>query len=82
VKLNADAWSRIASRTSYVAGGYDEKAAFDKLAATSTISKSNSARRAAALLHFHAALGLHADPAHLGASGLAGKHLGTDHHSR
>ena len=28
-----DIWNRIAANTSYVAGGYDEKAAFDRLAA-------------------------------------------------
>ncbi|MFO1450485.1 MAG: hypothetical protein U1F61_20160 [Opitutaceae bacterium] len=32
-ELNADVWGRVASHTTYVAGGYDEKPAFDRLAA-------------------------------------------------
>src|SRR4029077_2520934 len=31
-ELNEEVWGRVAQHTSYVAGGYDDKAAFDKLA--------------------------------------------------
>src|SRR5437763_793424 len=32
-ELDAAAWSRVSANTTYVAGGYDDKASFDKLAA-------------------------------------------------
>src|SRR5690606_23210902 len=32
-ELDEEVWNRIAAQTSYVAGGYDDKAAFDRLAA-------------------------------------------------
>ena len=31
-ELNPEVWGRVAANTSYVAGGYDERAAFDRLA--------------------------------------------------
>src|SRR5882757_4790574 len=82
-ELNADVWSRIANQTSYVAGGYDEKAAFDKLAAHIDEIEKKLGRDVQRLFYISTPPSVFAPILqNLGASGLAAKHLGEAHHSK
>ena len=82
-ELNADVWSRVAGRTSYVAGGYDEKAAFDRLAAHIDALEKQVGRDMQRLFYISTPPSVFTPILqNLGASGLAAKHLGEAHHSK
>jgi glucose-6-phosphate 1-dehydrogenase len=82
-ELNNDVWGRIAKNSSYVAGGYDERAAFDKLAEHITKIEKGIGRDVQTLFYISTPPSVFAPILlNLGASGLAKRHLGTVHHSK
>ena len=82
-ELNPEAWGRVAAHTSYVAGGYDERPAFEKLAAHIDAIEQKLGREVQRLFYISTPPSVFAPIIiNLGASGLAGKHLGTPLHSK
>jgi len=82
-ELADDVWNRIAANTSYVAGGYDEKAAFDRLAAHITQLEKNLGREMQTLFYISTPPSVFAPILkNLGAAGIAGKYLGQAHHAK
>ncbi|HUR58841.1 MAG TPA: glucose-6-phosphate dehydrogenase [Opitutaceae bacterium] len=82
-ELNPEVWNRVAAHTSYVAGGYDERAAFDKLAAHIDAIEKKLGRDVQRLFYISTPPSVFAPIIlNLGASGLAAKHLGLPHHSK
>lgn len=82
-ELNPDVWNHLARNTSYVAGGYDEPAAFHRLAAHIDAIEKNLGRDVQTLFYISTPPSVFAPIlTHLGASGLAGKHLNKAHHAR
>jgi glucose-6-phosphate 1-dehydrogenase len=82
-ELNPDVWGRVAANTSYVAGGYDERAAFDRLAEHIAAIEKKIGREVQALFYISTPPSVFAPIlVNLGASGLARKYLGQPHHSK
>ncbi|MBK9991226.1 MAG: glucose-6-phosphate dehydrogenase [Verrucomicrobia bacterium] len=82
-ELNADVWDRIAANTSYVAGGYDERAAFDRLAKHIAALETRIGREVQTLFYISTPPSVFAPILlNLGASGLAARYLGRRHHSK
>ncbi|MBC8040719.1 MAG: glucose-6-phosphate dehydrogenase (NADP(+)), partial [Opitutaceae bacterium] len=82
-ELNEDVWGRVAERTTYVAGGYDEKPAFDRLAAHIADIEKKLGREVQTLFYISTPPSVFAPILlNLGASGLASKYLGKSHHSK
>ncbi|MEI7551257.1 MAG: glucose-6-phosphate dehydrogenase [Verrucomicrobiota bacterium] len=82
-ELNPDDWDRIAARTTYVAGDYDEPAAFVRLAAQIAAIEQRIGHEVQTLFYISTPPSVFAPILrHLGASGLAGKYLGQDHHAK
>jgi glucose-6-phosphate 1-dehydrogenase len=82
-ELNPEVWGRVAAHTSYVAGGYDDKAAFDRLAQHIDEIEKKLGRDLQRLFYISTPPSVFAPILlNLGASGLAGKHLGEAHHSK
>jgi glucose-6-phosphate 1-dehydrogenase len=82
-ELNADVWDRIAANTSYVAGGYDERAAFDRLAKHISAIETKIGREVQTLFYISTPPSVFAPILlNLGASGLAARYLGRRHHSK
>jgi glucose-6-phosphate 1-dehydrogenase len=82
-ELSDDVWQRIAAHTSYVAGGYDDKAAFDRLAQHIAGLEKNLTREVQTLFYISTPPSVFAPILqNLGASGLAGKYLGQSHHAK
>ncbi len=82
-ELDASVWDRIAANTSYVAGGYDDKAAFDRLAAHIAAIEQKIGRDVQVLFYISTPPSVFAPILlNLGASGLAGKHLSQPHHAK
>ena len=82
-ELNEGVWGRIASNTSYVAGGYDEPAAFDRLAQHIAEIEKKIGREVQALFYISTPPSVFAPILlNLGKSGLAAKHLGQPHQSK
>ncbi|HTO03170.1 MAG TPA: glucose-6-phosphate dehydrogenase [Opitutus sp.] len=82
-ELDDEVWSRIASQTSYVAGGYDDKAAFDRLAAHISELEKNLGRDVQTLFYISTPPSVFGTIIeNLGASGLAARHLGEAHHAK
>jgi len=82
-ELNADVWNRIAENTSYVAGGYDERAAFDRLAKHIAAIETRIGREVQTLFYISTPPSVFAPILlNLGASGLAARYLGRRHHSK
>jgi glucose-6-phosphate 1-dehydrogenase len=80
---NADVRDRIASRTTYVAGGYDDPAAFRRLAAHITGLEKKYGRELQTLFYISTPPSVFAPILeNLGASGLAGKYPGQPHHAK
>jgi glucose-6-phosphate 1-dehydrogenase len=81
--LAPDAWSRIAAHTSYVAGGYDDKPAFDRLATHIAAIEQKLGRDVQRLFYISTPPSVFAPILlNLGASGLAASHLGTPLHAK
>jgi len=82
-ELNPDVWNRIAANTSYVAGGYDERAAFDRLAKHITAIETKIGREVQTLFYISTPPSVFAPILlNLGASGLASRYLGRRHHAK
>ena len=82
-ELNSEVWNRVAAHTTYVAGGYDEKPAFDKLAAHIAAIEKNLGRDLQRLFYISTPPSVFAPILlNLGASGLAAKHLGQPQQSK
>ncbi|MCW5550107.1 MAG: glucose-6-phosphate dehydrogenase [Opitutaceae bacterium] len=82
-ELDAAVWDRIAANTTYVAGGYDERAAFDRLAAHIAAIEKKTGREVQVLFYISTPPSVFAPILdNLGASGLAAKHLGRPHHAK
>ena len=82
-ELNPEVWNRVAAHTTYVAGGYDEKPAFDKLAAHIAAIEKNLGRDLQRLFYISTPPSVFAPILlNLGASGLAAKHLGQPQQSK
>ncbi|MEY3773399.1 MAG: glucose-6-phosphate dehydrogenase, partial [Verrucomicrobiota bacterium] len=81
--LDAAVWDRIAANTTYVAGGYDERAAFDRLADHIAAIEKKTGREVQVLFYISTPPSVFAPILdNLGASGLAAKHLGRPHHAK
>ena len=81
--LDPDVWARLAPNTSYVSGGYDEKPAFDRLAAHIAEIEKKVGREVQPLFYISTPPNVFAPILlNLGASGLAAKYLGTPHHAK
>jgi len=75
---NAELWARIAERASYLAGGYDERAAFDRLAARIGAIEQGAGRAVQSLFYVSTPPSVFRPILeNLGAAGLAGRHRGT-----
>ncbi|MCC5025258.1 MAG: glucose-6-phosphate dehydrogenase [Candidatus Synoicihabitans palmerolidicus] len=82
-ELSDDVWDRIAAKTTYVAGGYDDPAAFDRLAAHLAQIDKEVGRDVQPLFYMSTPPSVFAPILrNLGASGLAEKHLGTSLHAK
>jgi len=78
-----EVWDRIAANTTYVAGGYDELAAFDRLARHLEAIERTVGREVQVLFYISTPPSVFAPILeNLGAVGLAQKHLGTPHHAK
>jgi glucose-6-phosphate 1-dehydrogenase len=82
-ELKPEVWGRIAENTTYVAGGYDEKAAFDRLAAHIAEIEKKLGRTVQTLFYISTPPTVF-EPIlqNLGASGLASKYAGQELHSK
>ena len=75
-ELKEDVWARLAARTLYVSGGYDEKAAYDRLAARITALDQEIGQELQPLFYISTPPTVFAPIIqNLGASGLAARHL-------
>jgi glucose-6-phosphate 1-dehydrogenase len=82
-ELKPEIWDRVAAHTTYVAGGYDDRAAFDRLAAHIDALEKKLGRDVQRLFYISTPPSVFAPILlNLGASGLAAKHLGLPHHSK
>ncbi len=76
--LDPDIWSGIAARTAYLSGGYDERAAFDRLQALIQKLEEQAGRELQSLFYISTPPSVFRPILeNLGAAGLAGRHLGT-----
>ena len=82
-ELDEEVWARVATGTTYVSGGYDEKEAFDRLAAHIGAIEQKLGREVQSLFYISTPPSVF-EPilVNLGASGLAAKHLGEPHQSK
>ncbi|HUJ43049.1 MAG TPA: glucose-6-phosphate dehydrogenase [Opitutaceae bacterium] len=75
---DAEVWSRIARNTSYLGGGYDERAAFDRLQALLAQREALAARELQAVFYIATPPSVFRPILeNLGTSGLARRHFGT-----
>jgi glucose-6-phosphate 1-dehydrogenase len=82
-ELNHDVWDRVAAHTTYVAGGYDAKADFDRLAGHIEKIEKQLGREVQTLYYISTPPSVFAPILrNLGASGLARRHLGHKHHAK
>jgi glucose-6-phosphate 1-dehydrogenase len=82
-ELDGEIWGRVAARTSYVSGGYDERAGFDRLAAHIFDIEKRVGSEVQSLFYISTPPSVF-EPiiTNLGASGLGGRYLGKNHHSK
>ncbi len=82
-ELSSDVWGRVAARTSYVAGGYDDPEAFDRLAQHLDEIEQQVGRDVQLLFYISTPPSVFAPILrNLGASGLADRHLDKPHHAK
>jgi glucose-6-phosphate 1-dehydrogenase len=82
-ELNEAVWGRVAANTSYVAGGYDELGAFERLAQHIAAIEKKIGREVQSLFYISTPPSVFAPIlVNLGKSGLAKKYLGQPHHSK
>ncbi len=81
--LDPAVWGRLEPNTSYISGGYDEKAAFDRLALHLADIEKKIGRELQPLFYISTPPNVFAPIlVNLGASGLAAKYLGQPHHAK
>ncbi len=82
-ELDANVWRRVSANTTYVSGGYDEKAGFDRLAAHINGIEKGVGSEVQSLFYISTPPSVF-EPIilNLGASGLGGRYLGQSHHSK
>ncbi len=81
--LATEVWGRLENRLSYVAGGYDEKEAFDNLASHISSIESKLGRDVQVLFYISTPPSVFSPILlNLGASGLAKRHIDTPLHSK
>jgi glucose-6-phosphate 1-dehydrogenase len=82
-ELNSEVWGRVAAHTSYVAGGYDDKPSFERLATHIDEIEKKLGREVQRLFYISTPPSVFAPIIrNLGASGLAAKHLGQPQHAK
>ncbi len=82
-ELSHDVWDRVAAKTSYVAGGYDDPEAFKRLAAHLDKIEREVGRAVQPLFYVSTPPSVFAPILeNLGACGLADKHAGEPHHAK
>ncbi len=82
-ELNQEVWGRVASNTTYVAGAYDEKEAFDRLASGIAEIEKRIGREVQVLFYISTPPSVFRPILlNLGASGLASKYVGQRHHAK
>jgi len=82
-ELKEEVWSRLAPRTLYVSGGYDEKAGYEQLAKRIDGLEREIGQALQSLFYISTPPSVFAPIiANLGASGLAARHLRNPHHSK
>lgn len=82
-ELKEEVWGRVAPRTLYVSGGYDEKSAYDRLAQRITGLEKEIGQELQALFYISTPPSVFAPIiANLGASGLAAKYVGQANQSK
>jgi glucose-6-phosphate 1-dehydrogenase len=82
-ELRDDVWSRLAPRTLYVAGGYDDAAAFRQLAGRIAELERQVGQELQTLFYISTPPSVFAPIIlNLGASGLAARHVGQPHQSK
>ena len=82
-ELDNEVWGRVAANTSYVSGGYDEKAGFDRLAAKIGSIEKAIGSEAQSLFYISTPPSVFGPIIqNLGASGLGSRYLGKPHHSK
>jgi glucose-6-phosphate 1-dehydrogenase len=82
-KLDAGVWGRVEANTTYVSGGYDEKAGFDRLAQHIKAIEGKVGSEVQSLFYISTPPSVFGPIIqNLGASGLGGMYLGKPHHSK
>jgi glucose-6-phosphate 1-dehydrogenase len=82
-ELDSDIWGRVAANTTYVSGGYDEKAGFDRLASHIRAIEGRVGSEVQSLFYISTPPSVFESIiANLGSSGLGGRYLGQTHHSK
>jgi glucose-6-phosphate 1-dehydrogenase len=82
-KLDAEVWGRVGANTTYVSGGYDEKAGFDRLADHIKEIEKGVGSEVQSLFYISTPPSVFGPIIqNLGASGLGGRYLGKPHHSK
>ncbi len=82
-ELSPEVWARLKPRTLYLSGGYDEKAAFDKLSARIAGLEKDAGQQLQSLFYISTPPNVFAPIIqNLGASGLAAKYVGQRHQSK
>jgi len=82
-ELDTNVWGRVSANTSYVSGGYDEKAGFDRLALHIQAIESRVGSEVQSLFYISTPPSVFSPIIqNLGASGLGGRYLGKPHHSK
>ena len=82
-ELDDESWGRISANTTYVAGGYDDLQAFERLASHIEKIEQQVGRDVQSLFYISTPPSVFAPILkNLGAAGLAGKHLGKPHHAK
>lgn len=82
-EMSEDVWARLAKRTLYVSGGYDERGAYDKLSQRIGELEKDVGQPLQSLFYISTPPTVFAPIIqNLGASGLAKRHLGGSQHSK
>jgi glucose-6-phosphate 1-dehydrogenase len=82
-EFQQDVWARVSSQTTYVVGGYDERAAFDRLAVQIAGIEKRLGVEVQPLFYISTPPSVFKPIlVNLGASGLASTHLGQPHHAK
>jgi glucose-6-phosphate 1-dehydrogenase len=82
-KLDTEVWSRVSAATTYISGGYDEKAGFDKLSDHIKEIEKGVGNEVQSLFYISTPPPMFFPIIqNLGASGLGGRYVGKPHHAK